>query len=106
VGYAFAGEDGGESEDNDFEVEPAGFSIEVLFFVCNFYIECQLIAAIDLGPAGEAWLKLINAGIDAQLHKVVLVVECGAGTNKNHLAFDDVDEVGELVEAEFADKGA
>lgn len=103
---AFATEDGGDSKDYYFHIEPEGFSLEVFFFVGYFVFEGEFVAAVDLCPAGEAWFELVNAGIDAQLHEVVLVVECGAWAYKDHFAFDDVDEVGQFVEAEFAYEGA
>ena len=102
--YTIAFKDGGEGKENDLEIEKGGFAPEVFFLKCDFGFERKFITAVDLRPAGETGFELVHSGSNAELHKVVLVVECRAWPYKNHIAFDDVDEVGEFIQTEFADE--
>src|SRR2546427_5754822 len=92
----------------DVQIEPGGPVRDVVKVVLDALAERSVAApAVDLGPAGDA-------GLDAVASHVVrnglaeLVDEEGAlrpGADQAHVALQDVDELGQLVQTGAAQEG-
>lgn len=103
---ADAAQDDEEGSPDDVEVEAQRLAGEVLGVHADFFGNAEVVAAVDLGPAGEAGGQFVDTVLGAQLDQVVLVEERGAWADDAHVAFEDAPELGELVEGGAAEEGA
>ena len=102
---AFVEEDDFDGFDEDEEIHPDGPALDVFIIELGAAGEGGAVAAGDLPEAGDAGgdLEVILVG---GAIAITLVGEDGAGANQAHFATQDVPELGELVQAEFAQEFA
>lgn len=79
--------------------------IDVPEVVVEFLFPGEGVAAVDLGPAGEAGAGEVTAGLGGGVVGEVFGEE-GAGADEAHVAFEDVPEFGEFVEGGGAEEAA
>ena len=101
----FAQNDDGERLEHDLDVQPQRRVHRIIHVVILAVLDAQVSVPAHLAEAGHARADL---KLD-QLPVFVLVVvhgQQGAGRNKTHLAAQDVDQLRQLVDLEFADETA
>lgn len=86
------------------QVKPSRLHSQIFCVKGNFVGYGQFIAAIDLGPAGQARNQLVNPKPRPQFDQVRLVEECRTGSHEAHVASENVPELRKLVKAAFAQK--
>lgn len=103
---ADAAQDDEEGAPDDVKVEAQGLAGEVLGVHADLLGDTEVVTAVDLGPAGEAGGKFVDAVLGAQFNQVVLVEQRRARADNAHVAFEDAPELGELVEGRATEEGA
>ena len=104
---AAAAEDGGEGAEEDLEVEPEGPIVDVGEVEGDPFFEVfDAVAAGDLPEAGEAGFDAEAAALGVFFDAFDFVNGEGAGADEAHFATEDVEELGEFVDAEAAEPGA
>ena len=104
---AAAAEDGGEGAEEDLEVEPEGPVVDVGEVEGDPFFEVfDAVAAGDLPEAGEAGFDAEAAALGVFFDAFDFVDGEGAGADEAHFAAEDVEELGEFVDAEAAEPGA
>ena len=93
---SFSGEDGEDGAGEDAKVEPEGPVLDVIEVEGAAFFEADVAAAGDLGEAGEAGFDGEEKGAVAIMAE--LARDEGAGADEGDITFDDVEELGELVE--------
>ena len=64
--------------------------------------DLQLIAAVDLGPAGQAGAHIVGPVFVALRQQIVLVPQRGTRTDDRHIPHKDAPQLGQLVQAGLA----
>jgi hypothetical protein len=106
---AGAGEEGEEGEEDDAEVEAQGPVADVEHIVLEAFSEGGLSAeAVDLCPSGESGLGVVSEHVswDVGAETFDEFRAFRAWTDEGHLAEEDVEELGEFVEAGFAEESS
>src|SRR5918912_2127514 len=94
-------EDGGHRHEQDLQVEPEGPVLDVVVVPLDPVRERGLAAqAVDLRPPGDAGLDAVAVLVaaDAPLEQLDELRALGARPDNAHLAAQDVEELGQLVD--------
>ena len=100
---SLAGEDRGEGEEHHFDVPPEGVVPDVFQIVSDALRPLDVVASLDLRPPcdagthGEAAVFFGRAAFG-------LVVQHGAGPHDAHGPVQDVEQLGQLVQARLAEE--
>ena len=70
----------------------------------RLFVDLQLVAAVDLRPAGQAGADVIGAVFVPLGQQVILVPQRRARADDRHVPHKDVPELGQLVKAGLAQK--
>src|SRR5690606_6579651 len=94
----------GEQQDADIEPERPVFDIEEVVLE-PFAEGCVASEAVDLGPTGHTGLDVLSEHVAAPVFAEALdeFGALGAGADEGHVALEDVEELGEFVEAGSAE---
>ena len=95
-----------ERQPNDFHVKPKGTLFQVLSIKFNLDRNRQIVAPIDLSPAGESGHQRIDARLRAQSNQVVLIKERRPWTYKAHIPFENAVELRQFIKTRLAQKAA
>lgn len=98
-------EDDFDGFEEDEDVHPDGPALDVFVVEFGAAFEGGLVAAGDLPEAGDAGDDLDVVFVVGAVHDL-LVGQDGAGADQAHFAADDVEELGEFIEAVFAQEFA
>lgn len=98
-------EEGGNGAENDEEIEGDGHEATVFEIEVEHLAESRAIFAIDLPPTGEAWGEA-KASFVFFLVAVKLFWGAGSRADEAHFAAEDIDELGEFIEAGQAEEAA
>ena len=101
----FAGDDFLDGQGDDLEVSGEGEVVDVPDVEGEFLLPGDGVAAVALGPAGDAGAHFVAAGLLGRVEGEVLN-EQGAGADEGHVADEDVPELGQLVDGGGADEAA
>lgn len=85
------------SEGNTLEIKEKTHTIYIFSIQTSLGYVIQIITTIDLRPTGEAWKNGIGSVFIALINQISLLTDDGTGTDKAHVAFEDVDELWEFV---------
>src|ERR1019366_9044422 len=82
--------------------------VEVVFQLGDGVLEGVAVLVVDLRPAGDAGAHAVALAVIGNLFAEGFdeLGALGAGADDGHLAFEDVEELGQLVEADGAKKAA
>jgi sugar O-acyltransferase (sialic acid O-acetyltransferase NeuD family) len=105
VGYVLAGHDLPDRLEEDLQVQEQAPVVDVLDVEGEFLLPGQGIAPADLGQTGDPGLHLVAAGLLGRV-AVEVAHEQRAGPHERHVALQDVQERGELVDAGGAEEAA
>ena len=101
----FAVEDFDEGAPEDFHIQGKAHVVDIPHIEFKFFFPAEAVSAIHLCPSGDAGAHFVAAGLLGGVERQVFYKQW-ARTDKTHVAFDDVDELGEFVQAGGADKFA
>ncbi len=93
-------------EAQDTRIAPERLVLQIPRIQRHFLRYGQLIAAIDLRPAGQAGAQGVDVGLGAQCDQVVLVVQRRARADPAHFAAQNVPELRQFIQAAAAQKTA
>ncbi len=91
-----AAKDGNDSVCADFKVFAEADTVNIAEVVIYLLLNREVVAAKDLGKAGDAWADVVAMTLLGG-HEFVIFWDPRAGADETHFAFDDIDELGELV---------
>lgn len=100
-----AAKDAEDGECEDFEVEREAAMVDVPDVEFEFLFPGECVASVDLGPAGESWFHFVAAHLLLGIAREVFGKE-RARSDDAHVAFEDVPELREFVEAGGAEETA
>ena len=92
--------------EEDLQVHAEGQVSGVFPVIFGLYIDGQLVAAVDLRQAGQAWTNVVGMCFIARIDQVVLVIQRGARADDAHLPCQDVVDLGQFVQAGLAQERA
>lgn len=98
-----AGEDFFNGEQEDAYVGGEGAVVDVPHVQLELALPGDGIAAVDLGPAGDAGADVVAAGLFGRVEGEVLHQQ-GAGADEGHVAAKDVYQLGKFVDGGGADE--
>lgn len=101
-----AAEDVAEGPEETAQVHAETEALGVFAVEAGFLGDSEVVAAVDLGPAGEADRDVVGAVFFALLDEVVLVPERGPGADDAHVAGKDVEDLRKFVDRKFAHHAA
>src|SRR5579859_7410109 len=87
-----------------FDIQPKRPLLNVTEIEPDHIVKCGFAAAGDLPQACDSRFYFQEARSVPGLIEIYLIGNRGPGTNQRHLAFEDVDQLGKLVEAGSAEK--
>ena len=101
---AFAGEDDTHGGDENSEIGEERDAVDVDEVVAEFLFGTGVVAAVDLGEAGEAGAQAVAALVEGIFRGefVVEYLAFGTGTDEAHVSAEDVPQLGELIGACFS----
>lgn len=85
------------SEGNTLEIKEKAHALYIFSIQTSLGYVIQIITTIDLRPSGEAWENGINSVFVALFNQIAFLTDDGTGTDKAHVAFEDVDKLREFV---------
>jgi len=88
--YAFALQNMCKRHKKNLHIKQKGLSVQILLFIGHFLFQGNFVSAIDLCPARDAGLELVDTRFHAHFHKVVLIVQGLTRSHKNHFALDNI----------------
>ena len=91
-----------KGEEDTFEIKEEAHSIYIFTIQTSLGYVIQIIATINLRPTGEAWKNGIGSVFIALFNQIAFLTDDGTGTDKAHVAFEDVDELWEFVNGALA----
>lgn len=98
----FQAADHGQPE--DFQIEAKTPFFEILLVESHLDRDGQIVTAVHLRPPGDSGLEPVNALLSPQGDEIVLVEQCGSRPDKAHVACQHAVQLGNLVQAELAQK--
>ena len=96
-----------DGQEQDFDIEPEGPVVNVLQVEADPFFEVDnFIAAADLPEAGEAGFDAQAAAMGKVAEPFDFIHREGTLTDEAHIAVQDIQELGEFIEAVFAEEPA
>jgi hypothetical protein len=96
--------DGGPREDGEVGSEAEVLGVGLVEVDLVVFVEVTVLDELELGVAGEAGSDLVAVSASSGLGEVL--GEEGAGADEAHRAGEDVEDLGELVDAQLAEDSA
>ncbi len=100
-----AQDDGGDGLDQNFEIAKHAAAFDIFDVEPDLLVEGELGAASDLPEAGQAGGNLQTASIFVGV-KLDFARQGRPGADEGHIALEDIDQLGQLVEAGAAEDAA
>ena len=98
LGDAFRQGDFPEGEEEDFHIEPDGELAGVAEIPCDALSEGEVVAPADLGQTGDAGADAHAQGAGGAVEGIHLLRNPRAGADEGHVALEDVEQLGELIQ--------
>ncbi len=92
-------------QENEFDVFPQGLALEIGDVKLDHFLECDPAASIDLPGAGQPWFSREPLPVVCAV-EFDFVGDRGTWANQRHFAAQDVEELGQFVDAGLADEAA
>ena len=92
------------SHTHDLEIKLTGPALQVFVVKLHFDWNRELIASVNLGPAGKPGYKHMNTALRTQGDQIFLIEQGRTRSNEAQVSYKDAEQLRQLIEACFAKK--